>query len=81
MAEKFTPHVRLHLHAEHMAPGIDKILKARPEKIGGDQRPHHTEKRRVSVLRQQVLHRVTGGHREKQVHRRDHERTEHVRRE
>ena len=78
VAEQVAAHVRFHVRPQHVPPVIHKILKSRPDKIGGHQGADHGEKHSVGVFRQQLLHRPAGNHGEEKIHRGDHQGAEHI---
>ena len=78
MAEQVLPDIRLHQHAEGMAPVADDILQPRPQKIGRNHHGDHGKEGLIAVFRDQFVHTEPGNKGEGQVDQRDHQRTGHV---
>ena len=81
MGEQVLPDVRLHQHAEGVAPVAHHVLQARPQQIGRPHDGHHGEKRLIPALGNQLVQAYAGHEGKQQVHTGNHQRTGHIQKE
>ena len=73
--------IRLHQHAEGVAPVGDHVLQSGAQEVGGHHDHHHGEERLIPALRDQIVHAHPGDIGEGQVDEGDHQRAGHVQEE
>ena len=78
MGKQVLADIRLHQHAEDMAPVADHVLQRGPQQVGGNQHGDHGEKGLVAALGDQLVHAHPGHVGEQQVDAGDHQCAGHI---
>ena len=78
MLEEGRPNVRLHSRAEGMSPVNHGELKDIAEHIAEGHNKHHRKEGTVQLIRQHLVHGISGYQRKCQVNHRHHDGAEHI---
>ena len=78
VAEEVPADIRLHQHAEGVAPVADHVLQPGPQQVCRQQKGHHHKKGPVLALRNQLIEAHPGDVRKGQVDEGDEQRAGHV---
>ena len=78
MLENIPAHICLYKCAHAVTDNRNKVLKPRPQKIAGKQKPHNQEKRFKEFFRQERIHGMPRNIGKDQIHQSNGKRKHHV---